>query len=392
MLFYNYKDGKKNKKESLIQMNEPIKVLYFVDRMLRGGIQSLVIDWISRFDKNKIQVDFLLLDDGIDYELEKTLIEKGCNVYKLKKIWIRQPFDFFKQSKAIKHFFMEHHDYKIVHMHSSSKNYMVLKYAKKYGIPIRIAHAHASDFQSGSTIKKMVGNLLKPLLIKYANYYFACSNEAGRWLFGEKIIKGKKFFVIKNGVDFERFKYDERNRIEIRRHYGINNNDILIGHIGRFTDVKNHSFMVELIEELTKNNNKYKIMFVGDGILKESIENKVKAKNLSDKVIFAGFQSDVSKFLSAFDLFILPSIYEGLGLVLIEAQANGLTCLATKNTIPKEVKINDNFEFIDLNIKDWRKEIEKVNTERNNNRINLEKAGYEINEVINFLESFYLKK
>ena len=113
---------------------KPVRVLYFVDRMLRGGIQSLVIDWVSRFDKSKIHVDFLLLDDGKDYELEQTLKDSGCTVYKLSGIWVRTPIDFIKYKYAVKNFFKEHHDYKVVHMHSSSKNYMILKYAKKYGI------------------------------------------------------------------------------------------------------------------------------------------------------------------------------------------------------------------------------------------------------------------
>ena len=146
---------------------EPVKVLYFVDRMLRGGIQSLVIDWVSRFDKNKIHVDFLLLDDGKEYELEQTLKELGCTVYKLKGIWVKTPIDFIKYKYAVKSFFKEHHDYKVVHMHSSSKNYIILKYAKKYGIPIRIAHSHNIDFQTKNPLKKLIGNLFKKPLTKY---------------------------------------------------------------------------------------------------------------------------------------------------------------------------------------------------------------------------------
>lgn len=373
-------------------MKEPVKVLYFVDRMLRGGIQSLVIDWVSRFDKNKIHVDFLLLDDGKKYELEDTLKKMGCNVYKLKGIWINKLLDFLKEDKALNTFFKEHHDYRVVHMHSTSKNWMVLKYAKKYGIPIRITHAHASDFQTGSKVKKIIGSILKPKLIKYSTDFFACSREAGRWLFGDKIVNSKKFHVIKNGVDYDKYKFYNNDRLEIRKKFKIKNSDVLIGHIGRFTEVKNHDFMINLINELVKYNSNYKIMFVGEGILEEKIKNKVIEFNLQNNVIFAGYQPDASMYLSAFDLFILPSKYEGLGLVLIEAQANGLTCLATKGTIPIEVKISDNFEFIDLNIKEWKNKIEIINTERTNNKIKLEKAGYEINDSINFLESFYLKK
>ena len=370
-------------------MNRPVKVLYFVDRMLRGGIQSLVIDWVSRFDKNKIQVDFLLLDDGKKYELEDTLKRLGCGVYKLNGIWINKPLDFLKEAKALDTFFKDHHDYKVVHMHSTSKNYMVLKYAKKYGIPIRITHSHASDFQTDSKIKKIIGNLLKSRIIKYSTDFFACSQNAGKWLFGEKILNSNKFTVIKNGVDYDKYRFNEKNRKEIRNKYNIKDSDILIGHIGRFTEVKNHNFMVDLIYKLIKENDNYKIMFIGEGILEEQIKNKVNKLNIQDYVIFTGYQSDVSKYLSAFDLFILPSIYEGLGLVLIEAQANGLKCIATNKTIPNDVKLSKEFEFIELDISKWINNITTTVIRRNNNYVEMKKNGYIIEDSLVKLMDIY---
>lgn len=370
---------------------KPIKVLYFVDRMLRGGIQSLVIDWVSKFDKKTIQVDFLLLDDGKKYELEDTLNQLGCNVYKLNGIWINKPLDFFKEAKALDTFFKEHHDYTIVHMHSTSKNYMVLKYAKKYGIPMRITHAHASDFQTGSKIKKIIGSILKPKLIKYSTDFFACSKEAGKWLFGNKIANSTRFSVIKNGVDYDKYKFNNNYRLKIRKKYNVKETDVLIGHIGRFTEVKNHDFMISLINKLVKQNSNYKIMFVGEGILEEKIKNEVIELNLQNNVIFAGYQPDVSMYLSAFDLFILPSKYEGLGLVLIEAQANGLKCIATKGKIPAEVKINNNFAFCDLMIDDWTREIERCSKRRISSKEKIKQAGFLNSDTVEFLQKYYVK-
>ena len=151
-----------------------VKVLYFVDRMLKGGIQSLVIEIVKNINKEKVQIDFLLLDDGKEYELENTLKDLGCKIYKLNGIWINTSLDFFKYKKALDNFFKEHNDYDVVHMHSSSKNYMVLKKAKKYGIPVRIAHSHNIDFQTKNQIKKIVGNIFKIYLKKYSTDYFAC--------------------------------------------------------------------------------------------------------------------------------------------------------------------------------------------------------------------------
>lgn len=371
-------------------MNGPIKVLYFVDRMLRGGIQSLVIDWVSRFDKSKIQVDFLLLDDGNKYELEDTLKELGCNIYKLDGIWIRQPLDFIKASKALDIFFKNHHDYRVVHLHSTSKNYMVLKYAKKYRIPVRIAHSHNIDFQTKNLFKKIIGNILKPKLIKYATDYFACSYIAGNWLFGDKIVKSDKFRVIHNAIDCDKFKYDEIIREKMRKEFNFLNNDIVVGHVGRFTNQKNHIFLIDIFYELFKINNNYKLLLIGTGIKEEDIKKKVKKLGLQDNVVFAGFRTDVNRCMQAMDIFLFPSLYEGLGLVLVEAQALGLPCFATKNTIPEEVKINANFEFVNLNSSEWTDKIIKCDIIKVESKNNIRKCNYLVEDIVNELTNFYI--
>lgn len=371
-------------------MSEPVRVLYFVDRMLRGGIQSLVIDWVSRFDKNKVKVDILLLDDGVEYDLEEKLRSFGCNVYKLKSIWINKPTDFIKEAEALDQFFKGHHNYKILHFHSTSKNFLVLKYAKKYGIPIRISHSHNIDFQTKNILKKQIGNLLKPKLIKFSTDYFACSRIAGEWLFGNKIVNSRKFEVIHNAVDYEKFKFNEGIRKNIRRELGLSNNDIVIGHIGRFTNQKNHSFLIDVFIRLSKENkNNYKLLLIGTGVLEDDIKEKVNENNISDKVIFAGFKEDAYKYVQAMDIFVLPSLYEGLGLVLVEAQASGLPCFATNKTIPDEVKINDNFSFLDLDVNLWTKEIIKADLDRVDSKKNMKESGYLIDDVVKYLTDFY---
>ena len=371
-------------------MNEPVKVLYFVDRMRRGGIQSLVIDWASRFDKTKIHVDVLVLDDGQTYELEDTLKELGCNIYKLKGVWINQPLDFLKEAKALNNFFKEHHDYKVVHMHSSSKNYMVLKYAKKYGIPVRIAHSHNTDFQTEVIYKKMVGNMLKNRLIKYATDYFACSSLAGRFLFGSNIDSNPKFRIIHNAIDYDKFKFDEETREIVRKEFNIKDDEIVIGHIGRFEYQKNHEFLIDVFKELVNINKNYKLLLVGIGSLEDSIKNKVISLNLQDNVIFAGYRDDVYRMVQAMDIFAFPSRYEGLGLGLVEVQASGCPCIATKKVIPEEVKINDNFNFIDLNISKWVDTIINIDRTRVDSKDNFRKAGYFIEDVIEELTNIYI--
>lgn len=372
---------------------EPVKVLYFVDRMLRGGIQSLVIDWVSRFDKNKIHVDFLLLDDGKEYELEQTLKELGCTVYKLKGIWVKTPIDFIKYNYAVKNFFKEHHDYKVVHMHSSSKNYVVLKYAKKYGIPMRIAHSHNIDFQTKNPLKKLIGNLFKKPLIKYATDYFACSKIAGEWLFGKDIVESDKFRVIHNAVDYDKFKFNENIRKNTRKEFGFNDNDIVIGNVGRFAQQKNHDFLIDIFSECYKINGNYRLLLVGIGELEQEIKNKVSMLGLEKEVIFAGFRKDVNCCMQAMDVFLMPSLHEGLPVVGVEAQASGLTCYMSKDVITPEVKIADNVYFISLNksSKDWAEKIITSNNDRANNFNKLNNAGYIIESVIKTLEEYYLE-
>lgn len=370
---------------------EPVKVLYFVDRMLRGGIQSLVVDWVSRFDKNKIHVDFLLLDDGKEYDLEQTLKELGCTVYKLKGIWVKTPIDFIKYKYAVKNFFKEHYDYKVVHMHSSSKNYMILKYAKKYGIPIRIAHSHNIDFQTKNPLKKLIGNLFKKPLIKYATDYFACSKIAGEWLFGKEIVESDKFRVIHNAIDYDKFKYNDNIRNEIRRKLGFNDSDIVVGHVGRFVNQKNHEFLINVFSKCYQKNKNYKLLLIGIGELEESIKNKVVELNLNDCVTFAGFKNNVNEYMQAMDIFAFPSLFEGLGLVLVEAQASGLPCITTADTIPHEVKINPNFYFVNLDANKWVRTIQNIKLARIKSEKLVKDAGYFIEDIVLELTTQYLR-
>ena len=372
-------------------MDKPIKVLYFVDRMLRGGIQSLVIDWVSRFDKEKIQVDFLLLDDGNEYELENTLKEMGCKVYKLKGIWVKSPVDFVKESKALDDFFEKHHDYKAVHMHSSSKNYMVLKYAKKYGVPMRIAHSHSIDFQTKNTFKKLIGNFLKPQLIRYATDFFACSKIAGEWLFGNDIINTNRFKIIHNAVDYNKFKFDAKKRKKIRKEFNIRDNEVVIGNVGRFTVQKNHKFLIDIFNEYNKRYPESKLLLVGTGVLEDEIKIKVDELNLKDKVIFAGFRNDVNDIMQAIDIFLLPSLCEGLPVVGVEAQAAGIPVFTSEKVVTEELKIADNVYFISLDktAKEWADIIYNTGIQRNDNYHVMKNEKYFIEDIIKELTCFY---
>ena len=369
------------------------RVLLFVDRMRHGGIQQFLVENVRNMDKSKVQVDVLTLDDGTTYPLEQAIQDAGATYYKLKGIWINKPWDYIKYAKAIDKFFIENNDYKVVHMNASSKNFLLLKYAKKHNVPIRIAHSHNIDFQTKNPIKKLIGNLLKVPMKKYATDYFACSYLAGEWLFGKENVENGKVKVIHNAVDYDRFKYDEKVREEIRKEFKINKKEILFGNVGRFTNQKNHTFLIDVFNEIHKKNKDTKLIMVGIGEKEEEIREKVKNLNLEDSTIFAGFRKDVNKIMQAMDVFLLPSLYEGLPVVGVEAQAAGLPSFTSKDVVTSEVKITDAFEFISLEktAEEWADIILNSNLSRRNTKEDLKKAGYFIEDSAKELVNFYLK-
>lgn len=373
-------------------MNNKTKVLYFVDTMNMGGIQSLLINWISRFDRNKIQVDFLLLDDGKKYKLEENLKKLECKVYKLDDVWIERPLDFMKESKALDRFFKDHHDYKAVHMHSSSKNFLVLKYAKKFRIPIRIIHSHSTNFQTKSLFKKIIGSILKIQLVKYATDFFACSKESGKWLFGNKVVNSDRFKVIHNAIDYDKFGFDEQIRKKIRQEFKIKDNELLVGNVGRFISLKNHTFLIDIFNEMLKINKNIKLIMVGIGEEKEKIERKVKKLGIEKNIIFAGFRKNVNELMQGMDVFLLPSLYEGFPVVSVEAQAAGLPCFMSKNVITEETKITDNVIFISLkeNASKWAKIILDYKISRKETKNQIKGKGYLIEDLVRDLENFYI--
>ncbi len=368
---------------------EPVRVLYFVDRMLRGGIQTFVLENWRYMDHNKVQIDFLLLDDGNTYELEDTLRRLGSRIYKLKGIWVKKPMDFIGYRRAINAFFKEHHNYRVVHLHSSSKNYMILKYAKKYRIPVRIAHSHSVGFQTTSKTQIVCGNLFKPLLKYYATDYFACSKDAGRWLFGRE-----KIITIKNAVDIDKYRYAPIKADCMRKKLKLDGKKV-VGHVGRFTHQKNHTFLIDVFKELLDVDSDYRLLLIGEGILEEQIKIKAKAYGIENKIIFAGFKKNVEDYMQAMDLFVFPSEFEGLGLVLIEAQAAGLPCYTSEKVVPQEAKVSDLLMYIPLedDPKLWAEQIDKTwkNFKRETPEESITKRGYSIVETAKQLERYYLE-
>lgn len=370
---------------------EPIRVLYFVDRLLRGGIQSFIVDYITHMDPAAVRVELLTLDDGQHYELEDVLREKGVTIHQLKGIWLRKPADVFSYRRALDAFFRDHPDYDIVHLHSSSKNVFVLTAARNYGIPVRIAHSHSTNFQSRSLSDRLLGNLLKYPLRRAATHYFACSAAAGEWLFGRRHAAKGRVTVIPNAIDAARFRYDPQVRAQVRAELGLND-ALVVGNVGRFTSEKNHCFLIKLFDELHIQRPDSVLLLVGEGPLRKELETMVRERGLTEQVRFLGYREDRERYLQAMDLFACPSLFEGLGIVLIEAQAAGLPCVASKDVIPTEVQITDRFQFVSVRetSRGWAESILAMcGGNRKDQYSQIVHAGYDIHAAAYKLQSMY---
>lgn len=323
------------------------KVLLFVDRMRVGGIQTLLVELIEQFKMMQQPCDLLLLDDGEQYDLEDTVRQRGTTVYKLQGIWLHRPWDFPRYESAVRKFFAAHHDYQAVHLNSGPKNYPILKYAKRYGIPVRIAHAHNTGFQTSSKAAQLLGDLFKRPLRRYATHCLACSDLAGQWMFGSRWMSAGKVTVLPNGIPLQEYAFHPDTRRKVRTEWNASTDTLVVGHVGRFTTQKNHGFLLEIFAELHRKQPNSLLVLVGIGELQDAARSEAEELHLTDSVRFLGFRSDVADLLQGMDIFLMPSLYEGFPVTGVEAQAAGLPCVFS-DTITREVKILDAVEYFPL--------------------------------------------
>lgn len=361
-----------------------IRVLMVVTSLDCGGIENLLMNIYRLIDRNIIQFDFLT-HRGTKFYFEEEVKQLGGKIYRISPV---NPFFYSKYCKELNRFFKEHKEYKIVHAHLNTLSSYVLKTAKKNNVPIRIAHSHNCNL-GDSFIKRLIKIYSRFILPNYCNYQFACSKEAGDFLFGKK---NNNYFTIRNGINVEKYRLDTTLRTQERSKLNINNN-IVFGNVGRFTEQKNHMYLLDIFKYINRKNTATKLLLIGDGELSQKIENRIKELNLEKSVILLGMRDDINKLLMVMDVFLFPSKSEGLGIALIEAQASGLQCLAS-TAIPKEAKVTDLVEFLPLGIdvKIWGEQaIAMAQRKRENTQINkIKEAGYDIADTVAWLQRFYL--
>ncbi|MDD5865568.1 MAG: glycosyltransferase [bacterium] len=325
-------------------------------------------------DRTKVQFDFLYSFDGV-YKDE--ILALGGKIYKIPFITEKGPFVY---RKCVTQFFKTHPEYKIVHSHMDKFSGEIMECAKKRGIPVRIAHSHSIKNEGGLSFQ-IVKNYYGHKIMPNCTDKFTCSEEAGRWLFS---CDKNEFTVVKNGIDTEKFaKCDNRDK-----------NRFTVVNVARFTEQKNHTFLIDAFCELKKLDGSARLILAGEGALQEKIKEKTKRLGLTDSVTFLGDCNDVPRLLSKADAFCMPSLFEGLGIVLIEAQSCGVPCVAS-DTVPREADITGEVTFLSLadSPKKWAEELLKYKgREKTDNRQKIADAGYDIHTTADFLQNFYLER
>ncbi len=366
-------------------MIEPVRILHVLGHLNRGGAETMVMNLYRNIDRNKIQFDFVISTrEKCDFTNEIKLL--GGRIYSLPRFNIKNAVHY---TKAWHDFFKEHKEYKIIHGHVRSTAAIYLKIAKQYGLTT-IAHSHSTS--SGKGLSAIVKNTLQFQIRFIADYLFACSNAAGIWLFGEKACQKDNYFVLNNAIDAKDFTYNEEKRLQTRRMLQIEDK-FVIGHVGGFKREKNHEFIVKVFKEVYKKCDQTVLLFVGDGKLRPKIEQEVNELDLTDHVIFTGVSSEIPSLLQAMDVFFFPSLYEGLPVTLIEAQAAGLPCLVSE-AISKESSVTNLIEYYSLNnsIEEWADKLLHYSDSytRRNTYDEIKNAKYDIGTTSKWLENFYL--
>ena len=362
---------------------KPIRVLQISYAMDLGGAETLIMNLYRNIDRSKVQFDFLL-HCSHESAYEKEIQSLGGKIYRIPRYL---GYNKLSYERDLTNFLNSHPEYLIIHDHLMNSASETLKVAKKLG-RIGIAHSHIAN--NPFSLTELYRFFFRKDLWKIADYRFACSEEAGKRLYRNKA----DFIILKNGIMTEKFKYTDAMRENKRSSLGLKETTKVIGTIGRMVKQKNQVRLLYIMKRLVELNEDTKLLLIGEGPLESDLRMTTRKLNLEDKVLFTGPRTDVNELLSAMDVFVLPSLYEGLGIVLVEAQASGLPCIFS-DIIPNDVDlIPELIHRVSLSASDdiWANSIQ--NCEQMNRRDDAWKAvadrGYDIKSSVQQLQDFYL--
>ncbi|KPN14641.1 glycosyl transferase [Bacillus australimaris] len=317
-------------------MSEPKRVLHIVGGMNRGGAETMIMNIYRALDRNVLQFDFIThRKDVCDYDEE--IRRLGGRIFYVPSIGASSPMAFVKAlTKTIK----QAGPFQAVHAHTDFQTGFSALAAKLAGVKVRICHSHNTAWkQSPNGLDHLMLKGFRQLIFTFSTQLVACGEDAGAFLFGQKKMENGRVEVLPNGIDLSLFfQPGSDEKAEIKKQLHLLEKKMIIGHIGRFHEQKNHVFFMELAQTLKKQGVSFQLVLVGDGPLKPVVESYAKKAGILENIVFTGVVSDVPKYMKAFDVFVMPSLFEGLPLVLVEAQASGLPCVISDH-ITEEVDL-----------------------------------------------------
>ena len=372
----------------------PLRILFvFGCPLKKGGTENVMINIVKNIDRDRFHIDFLIFDKTPDQSDDKKYLESlGCGFYQITARGVDRKL----HNMELDEFFRDH-KYDIVHTHMDAIGEEALKAAKKHGVKALIAHSHNTDqLDNPKGLKDHLHKCYliyeKHLLRRYAGYFVACSPEAGKWLFGEKICNGDKYLLLNNSIDSSAYAYDEYTRNAVRKELGLDGRKVII-HVGQFRTQKNHGMVIDVFNELHKRDDSYKLVLVGTGEEQDKIKAKAEELGLREDVLFLGNRNDIPGLLTASDIFLFPSLYEGLPIALLEAQAADLICVVS-DTISEVALLTEKVKSLSLSASPsvWADVTEAMMKEYNvrcDRREFFIEKGFDISTNIRKLEDLY---
>ena len=313
----------------------PVRVAHVMGKMVGGGVEAVVMNYYRHIDRSRVQFDFLVDEDSAFVPREE-IGSLGGRVFEVPPY--QRPFAYARSLESL----FADEGWPIVHSHVNALSVVPLRGAARAGVPVRIAHSH-STAGKGEPVKNALKRLLRTQANRYPTHRLACSRYAGEWLFGE----GAGFDVLYNAIELDRFPFNAEVRAEARADLGLVGDELAVGHVGRFMAQKNHTFLLDAFAEVAARRPDAVLLLVGAGELRSFVECRAAERGLAGRVRFLGQRDDVERLYQAFDAFALPSLYEGLGLVGVEAQRAGLPCLLS-DAITREVDVTGTVRFLPI--------------------------------------------
>ncbi|MDO5131607.1 MAG: glycosyltransferase family 1 protein [Eubacteriales bacterium] len=370
-----------------------VKILHELAYLDGGGVARLLYDYYAHMDRARIRFDFMILDDGGEGILEKPLREMGCRIFRLPSLR-KDPARRLRRMKEI----LLEGGYDAVHSHIADRSCILLSMAKRCGVRHRFAHSHIAREDCGR-VKRAVNLVFLRRARSAATQLFACGEDAGLYMWGKRAMERGRVRIMRNAVSIDRFRYDPAARREAARELGLEGRHV-VGIVGRLEHQKNHAFLLDVFAKLRDLDRDAVLLVIGGGSLADSLEEKARQTGILPQVRFLGVRSDVDRLLNVLDVFVLPSFYEGLPVVLVEAQANGLPAVAS-DAITREMAVTDLVRFLPCNTDParWAQEIARILADgpgtarpRESYAGEIARAGYDIVKESRRMQRFYLSR